>query len=224
MKPKQGASEINFNMKALIGFPDMLFDNCTTYPNCSYNDQRLYTINDPHHSNRMSVYSFYLKEAKEITPISQFQPIMIVKCREGPKYKNRTSEYCIFETTIFSNKDRLKLREVESISQFLLTNESDLYSIDFEGEDGVQKVYLDLIVFSGDVKFKIDDASIDKDAHKYFLANKIFYSIHTDKIGGKKKIDFSVVAQKNSFYIISYQLVKKGENNLNIREFLFKKL
>ena len=218
MKPKQGASEINFNMKALIGFPDMLFDNCTTYPNCSYNDQRLYTINDPHHSNRMSVYSFYLKEAKEITPISQFQPIMIVKCREGPKYKNRTSEYCIFETTIFSNKDRLKLREVESISQFLLTNESDLYSIDFEGEDGVQKVYLDLIVFSGDVKFKIDDADIDKVAHKYFLANKIFYSVNATEIKNKKTINFSVVAQKNSFYIISYQLVKKGENNLNIRE------
>ena len=44
MKPRQGATEINFNMKALMGFPDMLFDNCTTYPNCSYNDQRLYTI------------------------------------------------------------------------------------------------------------------------------------------------------------------------------------
>ena len=218
MKPKQGANEINFNMKALMGFPDMLFDNCTTYPNCSYNDQRLYTVKDPHHSNRMSVHSFYLKEAKEITPISQFQPLMIVKCREGPKYKNRSSEYCIFETAIFTNKDRLKLREVESISQFLLKNESDLYTVDFEGEDGVQKVYLDLIVFSGDVKFKIDDADIDKVAHKYFLANKIFYSINATEIKNKKKIDFSVVAQKNSFYIISYQLVKKGENNLNIRE------
>ena len=218
MKPRQGATEINFNMKALMGFPDMLYENCTTYPNCSYNDDKLPTIHDPHHSNRMSVYSFYLKEAKEITPISQFQPIMIVKCREGPKYKNRTSEYCIFETTIFSNKDRLKLREVESISQFLLTNESDLYSIDFEGEDGVQKVYLDLIVFSGDVKFKIDEQDVINAAHKYFLANKIFYCIHTDKLNGKKKINFSVVAQKNSFYIVSYQLVKAGENNLNIRE------
>ena len=137
MKPKQGASEINFNIKALMGFPDMLFDNCTNYPNCKYDDNKLQEINHPHHSNRMSVFSFYLKEAKEITPISQFQPLMIVKCREGPKYKNKTSDYCIFETTIFSNKDRLKLREAESMSQFLLTNESDLYTVDFEGEDDV---------------------------------------------------------------------------------------
>ena len=218
MKPKEGATEINFNMKALTGFPDMLYDNCTTYPDCTYNDDKLTTIIDPHHSNRMSVYSFYLKEAKEITPISQFQPLMIVKCREGVKYKNLTSDYCIFETTIFSNKDRLKLKEVESISQFLLTGESDLYSIDFEGQDDVQKVYLDLLVFSGDVKFKIDDNEIEQGAHKYFLGNKIFYSIHTDKINGKKLINFSVVAQKNSFYIILYQLIRKGENNLNIRE------
>ena len=218
MKPKAGAREINFNMKALMGFPDMLFDNCTTYPNCTYTDERLYTIKDPHHSNRMSVYSFYLKEAKEITPISQFQPLMIVKCREGPKYKNKTSEYCVYETSIFTDKDRLKLKEVETMSQFLLTNESDLYTVDFEDEEDVQKVYLDLFVFSGDVKFKIDDAEIDKVAHKYFLANKIFYSIHTNQTIGKTKINFSVVAQKNSFYIISYQLIKTGENNLNIRE------
>ena len=222
MKPKQGANEINYNMKAIMGFPDMLFDNCTTYPNCSYNDQRLYTIKDPHHSNRMSVHSFYLKEAKEITPISTFQPLMIVKCREGPKYKNKSSEYCIFETSIFTNKDRLKLKEVETISQFLLKNESDLYTVDFDGEEGVEKIYLDLMVFSGDVKFKIDDTDqdVDKAAHKYFLANKIFYSIHVKDIKNKNKthINFSVVAQKNSFYIISYQLVKPGENNLNIRE------
>ena len=221
MKPKQGAIEINFNMKALMGFPDMLFDNCTTYPNCKYDDNKLPEINDPHHSNRMSVFSFYLKEAKEITPISQFQPLMIVKCREGPKFNSKTSDYCIFETTIFSNKDRLKLREVESISQFLLTNESDLYTVDYEEEDDVQKIYLDLLVFSGDVKFIIDNADVDKAAHKYFLANKIFYSIHVKDIENKnkgKKIHFSVVAQKNSFYIISYQLVKTGENNLNIRE------
>ena len=215
MKPRAGATEINFNMKALNGFPDMLYDSCQTYPDCVYDDQKLSDVVDPHHSNRMSVYSFYLKDEKEITPISAFQPLMIVKCREGPKYKNRTADYCIFETAIFTNKDRLKLKETETFTQFLLTKESDLYVVDFEHEDDVNKVYLDLIVFSGDVRFKIDDSSID--AHKYFLANKIFYSIDAKKLS-RKKIEFSVIAEKNSFYVISYQLVKTGENNLNIRE------
>ena len=217
MKPRDGATEINFNMKALVGFPDMLYDSCQTYPDCFYDDEKLNDVVDPHHSNRMSVYSFYLKDEKEITPISAFQPLMIVKCREGTKHKERTNEYCIFETAIFTNKDRLILKETETFTQLLLKKESDLYRIEFEQETGVKKIYLDLIVFSGDVRFKIDDSYVEQKANKYFLANKIFYSITIDaKINSK--IDFSVIAEKNSFYVISYQLVKDGEENLNIRE------
>jgi hypothetical protein len=55
------------------------------------------------------------------------------------------------------------------------------------------------LVFSGDVNFKIDEQDVLNAAHKYFLANKIFYCIHTDKLNGKKKINFSVVAQKIHF-------------------------
>ena len=105
MKPSKGASEINFNMKAIMGFPDMLYDNCTTYPNCTYNDGKINDVNDPHQPNRISVFSFYLKDEKEIAPISAFQPLMIVKCREGLKYKNKKADYCIFENEIFANKD-----------------------------------------------------------------------------------------------------------------------
>ena len=196
----------------------MLYDNCTTYPNCIYNDAKLKDLINPHHSNRMSVFSFYLKDDKEITPISAFQPLMIVKCREGPKYKDRSSDYCIFETSIFTNKDRLILKENETFSQLFLKKESDLYTVDFESENDVKKVQLDLTVFSGDVKFKLDDNIVEKKAHKYFLANKIFYSIDPEDLNDRKKIEFRVIAEKNSFYIISYQLFKTGEENLNIRE------
>ena len=79
MKPREGATEIKFNIKALMGFPDMLYDNCQTYSDCTYTDEKLADVIDPHHSNRMSVYSLYLKDEKEITPISAFQPMMIVK-------------------------------------------------------------------------------------------------------------------------------------------------
>ena len=218
MKPTKGASEINFNMKAIIGFPDMLYDNCTTYPNCIYNDAKLKDVADPHHSNRMSVFSFYLKDEREINPISTFQPLMIVKCREGALYKNKTSDYCIFETAIFTNKDRLILKETETFSQLLLKNESDLYTVDFESEDNVEKVQLDLTVFSGDVRFEIEGENQIEHIHKYFLANKIFYCLHPQHLNGKKKIEFKVIAEKNSFYTISYQLVKPGEENINIRE------
>ena len=77
---------------------------------------------------------------------------------------------------------------------------------------------MDLTVFSGDVRFKIDNQSIEKATHKYFLANKIFYSINSEYLNGKKKVEFSIYAKKNSFYTISYQLIKTGEENINIRE------
>jgi hypothetical protein len=55
----------------------------------------------------MPIYSFYLKEEREITPISSFQPLMIVKYREGPKFRIKDSGFCVFETANFTNKDRL---------------------------------------------------------------------------------------------------------------------
>ena len=194
----------------------MLFDNCTTFPDCHYTEDKLNGIIDPHHSNRMSVYSYYLKEKKEVTPISAFQPLLIVKCRGGNVIKNRTSDFCIYETAIFSDKDRLKIKETETFSQFLLKGERDLYTVNFETEENVEKIYLDVIVFSGDVRFEIDDDN-KNNANKYFLANKIFYSV---KVGTSKKIDFSVLADKNSFYTISYQLVKKDDASVitNVRE------
>jgi len=113
---------------------------------------------------------------------------------------------------------RLILKENETFSKLLLKKESDLYTVDFESENDVKKVQLDLTVFSGDVKFKLDDNILEKKAHKYFLANKIFYSIDPEDLNGRKKIEFKVIAEKNSFYIISYQLLKTGKENLNIRE------
>ena len=212
MKPTEGASEINYNMKSIMGFPDMLFEKCNTFPECYYNDSKLDVIIDPHHSNRMSVYSFYLKDEKPITPISSFQPLMIVKCKEGQTEKDKKSSFCIFETAIFTNKDRLHIKEAETFSQFLLKGEKDLYTIDFSTEENIEKVYLDLIVFSGDVRFKMDDSNSEQMAHKYFLSNKIFYSIST-KYFTTKNIDFSVIAEKNSFYIIQFQYVKAGDES-----------
>ena len=54
-------------------------------------------------------------------------------------------------------------------------NEKDLYVIDIEQEENLEKIYLDLMIFSGDVYFDIDSSM---EASKYFLSNKIFYSIH----------------------------------------------
>ena len=77
----------------------------------------------------------------------------------------------------------------------------------------MDKVYLDLIVFSGDVYFDIDDSIV---ANKYFLSNKIFYSIHVKELRTNlKKLDFMVTAQKNSFYLIQFQFVRSTGDSAN---------
>lgn len=73
----------------------MLYDSWYTYPYYSYDD-KLADIFGPHLSNRMPIYSFYLKEEREITPISSFQPLMIVKYREGPEFRIKDSGFCVF--------------------------------------------------------------------------------------------------------------------------------
>jgi hypothetical protein len=212
MKPKDGAREMNFNMKARKGFPDMYFDRCLNYPNCKYDKNSIYTAN-PHHSNRMTVYSFYLKdeEEKDYTTISSFQPVMVVQCVKGDEKEIEESRFCQFETSVFSDKDRLYLLERQTFSQFLLKNEKDYYTITIPPKENIIRVNLDLIIFSGDVDFVVENV----EAEKYFLSNKIFYDIPVGKNLGQ--IDFNVKALKNSFYLVVFQFVydedKTGTEN-----------
>ena len=62
----------------------------------------------------------------------------------------------------------------------------------------------------------IANETINQNAHKYFLSNKIFYSISINK--GDTKIDFNVIAQQKSFYLIQYQLVREGDQSKNINK------
>ena len=199
------ATEINYNMKSLIGFSDMRFYKCNTFPKCTYSESS--QDEDPNHTTRMTVKSFYLKDEQKITTISAFQPLLVVKCDSGVDIESFNA--CRFETSIFTNKDRLILEENDAYSQYLLEYESDLYSIDFMTEDEKDIIYLDVIIFSGDVNL-IMESNIK--ANKYYLANKIFYSIHIKESTLRKKmINFKVTAYKKSFYTIQYQMVKRGE-------------
>ena len=178
MKPKKGAKEINFNMKTVKGFPDMLFDWTNDFPFSVYDNNKITTITNPHHANRMSVYSIYLNNTdyKDFDPISENQPLIIVQCVDGVDPEKQNSLFCEFETSIFTDLDRINLIKDEAFSQYLLGGESDLYTINIENEDNLEKVYLDLIIFSGDVNVEIENSN-GLEAHKYYLSNKIFYSI-----------------------------------------------
>ena len=211
MKPKKGAKEMHYNMRAVRGYPDMLFSEDKNFPYTQYDENSVATLHNPHHANRMSVYTHYLDNSDypDFDPISQYQPLIVVQCAQGTNEELSNWSYCEFETTIFSDLDRINLVEYETFSQYLLKGKEDLYTFNIENQGKLTKIYLDLIVFSGDVNLQLDDSNIN--AHKYYLSNKIYYSIYvTDS---DKKIDFTVTAQKNSFYLVMYKLVREDEKD-----------
>jgi hypothetical protein len=137
--------------------------------------------------------------------------MMIVKCNEGQN-KQSNSGYCVFETTIFTNEDRVFLKEAETFSNFILKGQNNYYHINF-----IQPINaymnLDIMAFSGEVNAIIEDKTIPRNIS--FLSNKISYEFNiTDKI---KNFNFQIHAEKNSFYIVKYQL-KRGSFYMNILE------
>ena len=210
---------IEYNMITTLGFPDMFFDTCETYPLCFYNENTIKKAKDPHNINSMS--SYLINYDKDITPISRKQNILIVNCTEGysksGKDKQSQSEInkntCEFMTLIYSNLKKIKLIENQMFNQYITANEKDYYTISFKQHINLKKIYVDLMIYSGDVILKTDKD--EKEAHKYQTANKIFYSINLKELK-IDTIDFEVIAKKNSFYSIQYTLVRQKEKDSSL--------
>ena len=205
---------INYSMKQILGFSDMFFDKCINYPECLYNEDKLKNIKNIYSSSRVSVYNYNLKDEEKknnITALSRIQPMMIVKCNEGQN-KQSNIGYCIFETNIFANEDRIFLKEAETFSNFILKGENNYYQINFNQPVNTF-MNLDIMVFSGEINANIEDKKIP--GNSSFLSNKISYEFNiTEKI---KFLNFNIHAEKNSFYIVKYQL-KRSNYYMNILE------
>ena len=211
-KPEDDAVEANFNVKFLKGFPDMYFDTCTTFPNCKYTNDSLQDLVNPYPANRVALYSYYFGEKipKNYTPISSFQPIIIIYCGEGYVEEGfGESMYCEFQTSYFTNMEKVYLPPDNTFSQYLYYDENDKYTINLINEDA-DKIYLDMMLFSGDSDLILPN--FVGTANKYYLSNKIFYSIH---LGDKKPnfLDFEVKANNKTFYMIQYKLLKSYDND-----------
>ena len=213
----ENTQTIEYNMITSLGFPDMLFGICDTYPLCFKENMK--NVTDPHNVNSMS--SYLVKYDKDITPISAKQNVLIVNCTEGAskagKDKQDQSEInqktCEFNTLIYSNLRKIKLIENDLFSQYINAGDTDKYTISFKQHKNLYKIYVDLMIYSGDVIFKTEADPEEK--HKYQTANKIYYSLKVKELG-TDTVDFEVQAQKNSFYSIQYTLVKNEQEDSSL--------
>ena len=191
------------------GLPDMYFDICTNYPLCdNYKYDNLGKLIDPISINSQSSYKINLINTTIYSPMDKNQYVMIVKC---VKNKKKEGLPCGFKTVYNSKDSKINLKENELFSQYIKKGETNLYKIDFTGQNKLKKIYVDLMVFTGDIIFNPIETNLN--VKKLYMANKIFYIITIDQTLINPEINFNVTGSKNSYYSIKYMLVKENDDS-----------
>ena len=205
VSPDDSVKKISFDMVTQFGFPDMYFDLCKNYPLCdNYNDEEIKKITNPRSINGHSTYKV---DFEKRSPMDPNQYVLLVKCVKN----ENIGRPCGFKTSFNSDLDKVNLKENEPFSQYILKGEKDLYKIDYSGEKKIQKIYVDLLVFTGDVLFNTDDSRFE--VKKVFNSNKISYSITINQVDTNKEIVFSVSASKNSYYSINFRFIRENDDS-----------
>ncbi len=210
-----------FNMITTVGYPKLYIYNCQTYPNCELDYDKIDTtegVERVSEINRMSTYDISLEKLGS-SPIDAHQQIIVVKCNQA---KTQEYDHCEFMTSVFGDQEDVTLIESTPFGQYMKSNTLDHFLIDFSNENkNVLKVQIDFLVVSGDVQFELTNAEKENelvDGHKYYLANKIFYSItiNNQKNPGLKKIKVLISCRIPSYYIVEYRILKdEGDQNNN---------
>jgi hypothetical protein len=210
------SSEIIYNMITVYGAPKMYIYKCKNYPLCDINLDNIDTnenFTKVHELNHISTWRNLDTNLNSVIDSSQY--IMVVKCQG---VKDAASGSCIFKTSMFGNNDTVSLVEGEQFSQYILKGEPEEYIIDFANEVGIKKVYIDTSVISGDVTFNIKNNYKEDEiiAHKYYLANKVFYSITLKENTTVSQLTIKLEAKANSYYTIEYRLIRdESEMEIN---------
>ena len=222
--PKIESENIVYNMIVKQGYPKMYIYECGNYPLCEFdfmdidNNPKFKKISD---MNGMS--SFFTNEMR--TPIDADQKLLVIKCNDV----NSTGKYeynnCEVLSTIFGEKEVVQLIEKQPFGRYNTPDITNHYLIDLSSvKEPWFKVHIDFLVVSGDVSINIqnNDPTGEIDAHKYYLSNKIFFSITVDRDEGQngnlQKILIDTKSKINSYYIVEYKLItiQKEELYTNI--------
>ena len=208
------SENIIYNMIAVEGLPKMYMYKCSNYPLCdvfTIDEEERENIIEVNEINRMATWH-NVNPDKENSPIDAEQYIMVVFCTN---FNNSLTDVCQFQTSIYGNRDEIYLLEKQSFSQYLLKDDKAKYVIELTNDNSITKVHVDIYVLSGDVNFNLkNELNNDITSHKYYLANKIFYSVNLEQNVGINKIYAEVEAKVNSYYAIEYKFVKESGGEL----------
>lgn len=227
---KPNFEKMSLNLKSVIGFPKMYVFKCENYPFCNYDKSELNKATRPRDINRFSSLYSKKEDGFDDSPISKKQTVFVVVCEEGQERKDKENLpgymnfICDYTDLIYKDENIIELEDENFFNQFVLKDEKHNYKIKIAGESGVKKIFIDLMIYVGDVKVDITGLQKDKlKADLYYQANKIFISVKINENSENIKDDlyFSVIGNNNTYYTT---LVTFANKETEVDSFITNKL
>ena len=216
----QSNKRLNYYMYNRKGVAEMYTYECLSYPNCSYTIEAIQNFNKPMKTNKMVVYDKEI--GKEYIALGPDKEVMIVYCKDDD---NENKGYCEVDVSFNTPEKDILLVENEQLSKFVLKGEKGKIKIDFLDGILIQRITIDIMIYSGDVFFNVYNNNLDRWLiDKYYLSNKIVYYLNLAEISiDSFYVDYS--ASINSFFTIkyrcdSYSLIETEENILSGENYL----
>ena len=211
--------KITYNMFSRKGVAEMYINECRNFPSCIYKANELTNFNRPKKINRMTIWEKSVSNT--IEALSQSKDVMIVYCRDDD---NENNGYCEVDTSFYSVRNTINLVENEKFSKYVVKGDKGNFKIDLKGGVKIQRLSVDIMIYSGDVNFKAIDFEdnlnngklnerIEYTYHKYYLSNKIYYYFNLAQLI-YDSVEISYTAELNSFFTIQYEYSSKNLNQL----------
>ena len=217
--------KMTLNLMSIMGFPKMSVVDCDNYPLCELDNNKT-SINKVNSSNinRFSSLSYDKKVDADYSPINRNQKLMVIECKEGEK-KSNGKEYfdqiCGFGTLMNREETKIELIEDQYFNKFAMKNQKDNYKIKIMKESKIDKIFIDIMTYVGDVNV-ITSFPSEITYSQYTSINKIYLSVKMDiNSENVNELNFTVTSTSNSYYTI---LVNYGREEVEIDSFITNEL
>jgi len=218
-KIDNSAKRYNFNLYNIKGVAEMYIDKCSTYPDCNYNPKDLSPYLKPKRTNKNTIWEASIEENGGYETLDSSKYVMLVHCKDDD---NEEKGYCEFDTSIFTLSQTINLVQNEKFAKFVLKGDTGVFKIDLKGGIQIQRLTVDIMIFSGDVSFNVKESSnklgedIDLHYFKYYLSNKIFFHFNFAQLN-IYEVEIEFKAELNSFFTIQYGMHSYNLNQLQER-------
>ena len=193
----------DYNLFQKKGVTQMYIGDCRTYPDCHYSEDVLDNLIEANKMNQMEIWH---TNNDKSSAIGSKKYVIVAYCSDDG---NDESDYCEFETSIFSNGQDIPLIENQKFSKYVVKEEKGKFIAQIGKERNIKSLTFDIMIFSGEVSFQIINETEGITYDKYFLANKVFFNININETL-IEEIAIEYRATNNSFFTIQYTI----DNNL----------